>query len=138
MTKAWSSRYHLFADDPFELPEIHDHAQLGIPSVADRNASHGHEQPVRMAVYFAARTVVTFEQVRRLERELLGKSYLRHTFILFHDEAGRNDASFRPVGSCFTPNGRRNVRSELPSVLLRSIVEAIDVNLTLEPSFSEM
>lgn len=59
--------HHLFADDPFELPEIHDHAQLGIPSVADRNASHGHEQPVRMAVYFAARTVVTFEQVRRLE-----------------------------------------------------------------------
>ena len=39
---------------------------------------------------------------------------------------------FGPSDRVFTPNGRRNVRSELPSVLLRSIVEAIDVNLTLE------
>ena len=71
-------RDDLFVHDPFQHPEIGHHAAFRIVRALGGTPLHRHEQPVRMAVDLAARTVVSFERVSRLERKFLGQSDYCH------------------------------------------------------------
>ena len=71
-------RDDLLVHDAFEHAEIHHHAAFGILRPLRRNAFHRYEQSVGVAVYLAARPVVPFEGVRRLERKFLGQSDYCH------------------------------------------------------------
>ena len=74
----------LFVHNPFQLSEIHHHAELGIRLVGARRPLDRHEQAIGVAVNLAAKAVVTLQRMSRLECKLLGKTNDRRFFLIFH------------------------------------------------------
>ena len=67
--------------DALEYAEVYHHAVFRILRVAARRSRHGDEETVRMAVYLAARAVVTFQHVCHLEGKLLRYPDAAHGII---------------------------------------------------------
>ena len=72
------ARNDLLVDDAFQHAEVHHHAAFGVRRIAEGSSLHRDEKAIGVPVNLAARAVVTFERVCRLEGEFLGQSNYCH------------------------------------------------------------